>query len=118
MVYRSRREPKHHYGRCNPKVGRLDPDDNPLSLLEGRKINLAGSRFDDSQANREAVDGASHVPPKTGSGGSGEGSEAVGLLLAYRHDYLFPVTTMHFLTNPVKAGTREWAKCACWVLVR
>jgi hypothetical protein len=31
---------------------------------------------------------------------------------------LFPVTTMHFLTNPVKAGTREWAKCACWVLVR
>ena len=64
------------------------------------------------------MDGASHVPPKTRSGVSGEESEAAGLLLAYRPDYLFPVTTMHFLTNQVKAGTREWANCACWVLVR
>jgi hypothetical protein len=59
-----------------------------------------------------------HIPPKAESGVSGEESEAAGLLLAYRPDYLFPVTTMHFLTNPVKAGTREWVKCACWVLVR
>jgi hypothetical protein len=58
------------------------------------------------------------VPLKTGPGVSGEESEAAGVLLAYRPDYLFPVTTMHFLTNPLKAGTREWAKCACWVLVR
>jgi hypothetical protein len=59
-----------------------------------------------------------HVPSKTGPGVSGEESEAAELLLAYRPDFLLPVTTMHFLTNPASPGTRGWAKCACWVLVR
>ena len=87
MVCRSRRAPEHHYGWCNPKAGRLDPDDNPVSLLEGRRSNLAGSRFNDSQANRAAVDGASSRSPKTGPGVSGEETEAAGLLFAYRPDY-------------------------------
>jgi len=97
MVHRSRCAPKHHYGWYDPKAGRLDPDDDPVPLLEGGKSNLAGSRFNNSQTNREAVDGASHVPPKTGSGVSGEESEAAGLLSAYQpdhfvsgHDHAFP----------------------------
>ena len=87
MARGSGRISKHHYGRCHPKAGRLDPDNDPVSLLEGRKSHLARSRLHGSETDREAVDGASYVPPKTGSGVSGEESEAAGLLLAYRPDY-------------------------------
>jgi predicted MPP superfamily phosphohydrolase len=58
-----------------------------IPYLEGRKINLARSRFNHSQANWAALDVLHHVPPKTGPGVSGEESEATALLLAYRPDY-------------------------------
>jgi hypothetical protein len=56
-----------------------------------------------------------HVPPKTGPGVGGEESEAAAhFFWPIGPIILFPVTTMHFLTNPTKAGTREWLKCPCW----
>jgi Calcineurin-like phosphoesterase len=55
-----------------------------------------------------------HVPPKTGLGVSGEESEAAALI---GPSILFPVMTMPFLTNPAKAGSRDWATCACWCRV-
>jgi hypothetical protein len=75
--------------------------------------------FHDSQANREAVDGdSSRSPPRLVRVLAARNRKPRGFFWPIGPIILFPVTTMHFLTNPANPGTREWEKCACWVLFR
>jgi hypothetical protein len=95
---------KNHYGRHHPKAGRLDRNDDPVSLLEGGKINLAGSRFDDSQANRAALDGASSRSAQDWFGCERRGIGSCGTSLAYRPEYF---VSGHDHAFPYKSG-QSW----------
>ena len=66
-------------------------------IAHGRKINLAGSRSPIRQQTGIPWMVLHYIPPKTGSGVSGEGSEAAEILAAYEptcfvsgHDHAFP----------------------------
>jgi len=55
MVLGSRRESENHYGWFNAKDRKLDRNDGPVPLLERAKIDLARSRFCNSQTKRSTV---------------------------------------------------------------
>jgi hypothetical protein len=118
MVHRSRRALENHYGWFNAKAREADCNDDSISLLEGAKINLARSRFYDSQTNRETVD-------RSSSRSAQDSLEAVAVKNRKLRNFwrpigpiiLFPAMIMHFLTRLAKAGTRGSAKRVCWCQV-
>jgi hypothetical protein len=89
-------------------------DGNSLSLFKGRKVNLARSRFHNSQTNRNAVDRSS---PHSGQNGLGLSaaknqkpqnfSRHIDLITSSR------AMIKRFPTRLAKAGTKTWASRVC-----
>ena len=96
----------------------------PYHCSKARKINLARSRFYDSQTNRDAVDrSSSRSAQEQALGVSGEESEAAELLAAYRpdyfvsgHDHAFPYASGQSWNQKTRrsvlAGARSIAESA------
>jgi len=59
MVHRTRDASEYHHRWFDTKARKLDLNDGSLSLLAAGKVNLARSRFHNSQTNRNAVDRSS-----------------------------------------------------------